>query len=103
MNKAFIDDNIWELHMIPKYTPFFNYYIINDIFYYNSLNDRTFERSTAGMFWRVPEKIIKPENRKFVIENKDYFIKRKCPIIKYEIINKEDIWSIDLNEANITL
>ena len=88
--------------MIPKYTLSYNYYIINDIFYYNSLNDRTFERS-GDMFWRIPEKIIKHENTKFVIENKDYFIKRKCPIIKYEIIDNKDIWSIDLNEANITL
>lgn len=103
MTKAFIDGNIWEINMFPKYGVHYNYYVINNIFYYNSLTDKTFEKSVAGLIYQIPENIIKDENKNFILKNKDYIIRNKCPVIKKQIINGEDIWSIDLNEANITL
>jgi hypothetical protein len=102
-DQPFIDCNIWEINMFPKKGDEYNYYTINNIFYYNSLTDKTFERSTAGLIYQIPENIIKNENKNFILKNKDYIIKNKCPVIKKQLINGEDVWSIDLNETNITL
>lgn len=114
MTEAFIDDNIWEINQFPRSGIFNNYFSISNIFYYNSLNDKTFEKVNSVAAIQIPEKLIKGldinlnNNKKtilygyksvkdFVLKNKDIIIKNKCTIMKKEIIGTEEIWSVDLN------
>jgi hypothetical protein len=114
MTEAFIDDNIWEINQFPRSGIFNNYFSISNIFYYNSLNDKTFEKVNSVAAIQIPEKLIKGldinlnNNKKtilygyksvkdFVLKNKDIIIKNKCTIMKKEIIGTEEMWSVDLN------
>jgi len=114
MNEAFLNEYIWEINLYPKYGVNYNYFNIKDIFYYNSLNDRTFERSNTADVVQIPEKLISGLNlikyvdkdsiyygyksvKEFILVNKDIIIKNRYPIIKKEIIEIEEKWSIDLN------
>ena len=114
MTKAFIDGNIWEINLYPKYGVNYNYFKIKDIFYYNSLNDITFERSNTTDDIQIPEKIILGLDlinyvdsdsiyygyksvKEFILDNKDIIIRNEYPIMKREIIGIEEKWSVDLN------
>jgi hypothetical protein len=121
MNKAFIDGNIWEIDAYQKNGVEYNYYTLTNIFYYNSLEDKTFTKFLSHMrtkpfiyilTYQIPQQIIngleiewKIEDKNhvlygyktikdFIIENKNYIIKNKHPIIKRNINDK---WSVDLN------
>jgi poly(3-hydroxyalkanoate) synthetase len=111
MNEAFIDGNVWVIEYFPVEGVSYNYHMLNNIFYYNSLQDRTFEKYENKIF--IPEKFISglysnlySENellkgynsvKDFVIDNKDIIIKNKCFIMKKDIINFRERWSVDLN------
>jgi hypothetical protein len=114
MTEAFIDDNIWEINQFPKSGVNYNYFTIKDIFYYNSLKDKTFDRSSKTGAIQIPEKLILGLDlinyvdnnsiyhgcksiKQFILNNKDIIIKNKYPIMKREIIYTEEKWSIDLN------
>ena len=114
MTKAFIDGNIWKINLYPKYGVNYNYFKIKDIFYYNSLNDITFERSNTTDDIQIPEKIILGLDlinyvdsdsiyygyksvKEFILDNKDIIIRNEYPIMKREIIGIEEKWSVDLN------
>jgi hypothetical protein len=114
MIKAFIDGNIWEINLKPRHGVNYNYFTIKNIFYYNSLNDRTFERSNTTDDIQIPEKIILGLDlinyidndsiyygyksvKEFILGNKDIIIRNEYPIMKREIIGIEEKWSVDLN------
>jgi hypothetical protein len=114
MTEAFIDDNIWEINQFPKSGVNYNYFTIKDIFYYNSLKDKTFDRSNNTGAIQIPEKLILglylinyvnsnsiyygyKSIKEFILDNKNIIIKNKYPIMKREIIDTEEKWSIDLN------
>lgn len=124
MTKAFIDGNIWEINMFSKIGVEYNLYSLTNIFYYNSLEDKTFDKTSSNMrktpniclvLFQIPEMIIKGIDNKYNIEDKDHplygyetikdfvlinkeiLIKNKCHIIKKEVVNMEEKWSVDLN------
>lgn len=110
--EAFINENIWEINQFPRCGYIYNYFTLNDIFFYNSLNDRTFEKENKTATVQIPESLIESLDinitysklhngkitvREFVLANKDIIIKNKYPIIKKEIKNNRETWSCDLN------
>ena len=114
MKEAFIDDNIWEINQYPKNGVNYNYFTIGDIFYYNSLKDKTFNKSNEKGQIQIPEKLISglglinyvdkssifygyKSVKKFILDNKNIIIKNQYPIMKREIIGIEENWSVDLN------
>ena len=124
MNDTTIDSNIWQIDLFSKNGIYYNYYALTDIFYYNSLKDRTFYKAAGNINkspylhltrLEIPEKLIKDiyvrlnindKNnvmygyetiRDFVLINKNIIIKNKYSIIKKQIINDKEEWSVDLN------
>jgi hypothetical protein len=124
MTQSFIDCNIWEIDMYSKMGVEYNLYSLTNIFYYNSLEDKTFDKSSSNMrkkpriymlSFQIPEMIIKGIDNKwiiqdknhplygyetiknFVLTNKKILIKNKCHIIKRKVINMKEEWSVDLN------
>jgi hypothetical protein len=111
--KPFIDGYIWDIHQFPRCGVHYNYYPISDIYYYNSLKDRTFSRENKIAVVQVPEEQIHnlkigifdiPQISKtpisvgeFVHKHKDVIIKNKYPIIRKQIINDIESWICDLN------
>jgi hypothetical protein len=113
MNEAFIDGNIWEINQFPKSGVNYNYFTIKDIFYYNSLKDKIFDRSNNTLAIQIPEKLIfgldlinyvdndsiyygYKSIKEFILDNKNIIIKNQYPIMKKEIKGEEK-WSVDLN------
>jgi hypothetical protein len=114
MTEAFIDDYIWEINQYPKSGVNYNYFTIKDIFYYNSSKDKIFDRSNNTGAIQIPEKLILGLDlinyvdnnsiyrgcksvKEFILNNKNIIIKNKYPIMKREIIDTEEKWSVDLN------
>jgi hypothetical protein len=109
----FINGFIWEIHQYPRCGVHYNYHPLANVFFYNSLEDRTFEKENKIAVVQVPEeKILNiklgmydiPQLsetpitvRDFVHKNKDVIIKNKYPIIRKQILNNEESWICDLN------
>jgi hypothetical protein len=108
---AFINENIWEINQFPRIGYRYDYYTLNDIFFYNSLEDTTFEHQNKTACVQIPESKILglgskfniPYNEKkcsvkdFVLENKNIIIKNKLPIIRRIYENETENWYCDLN------
>lgn len=111
MTEAIIDGNVWVMEYFPVEGVSYNYHMLNDIFYYNSLKDRTFEKYEnkiyipeefiSGLYLNVysEHELLKGYNsvKNFIIDNKDIIIKNKYFIMKKDIIDLQEKWSVDLN------
>jgi hypothetical protein len=109
----FIDEYVWEIHQFPRCGVHYNYYPINDIFYYNSAEDRTFSRENKLACVQIPENQIVNLNltvfdvpelsktpisvKEFVHKYKDVIIRNKYPIIRKQIFDNRETWICDLN------
>jgi hypothetical protein len=115
MTEAFIDGNIWKINLHSKNGVFYNCFPLRDIFYYNSLKDKTFDKCSEIPQIQIPEKLISglglinyyvdkssifygyKSVKKFILDNKNIIIKNQYPIMKREINEEEEKWSVDLN------
>jgi hypothetical protein len=109
----FIDGYVWEILQVPRCGAMYNCFPIKNIFYYNSLKDRSFENENNGPCLQLPESIIKNVNlsirypylndnyrfivKDFVYKHKDIIIKKQYPIIRKQIIDNKEVWACDLN------
>jgi hypothetical protein len=109
----FINGFVWEIKQFPRCGVHYNYHPINDIFFYNSLEDRTFSHENKVACVQVPEEQIininlgiydipqiseKPITVKdFVHKHKDTIIEKQYPIIRKQILNNKESWICDLN------
>jgi hypothetical protein len=126
MTEAFINCNIWEVDSNSRQGIKWNYYPLINIFFYNSLEDKTFDKSLSNITkepyihlvkFQIPENIIKELDviwninekdhimygyktiKEFIFVNKDIIIKNRYPIIKreYDRLDEKENWSVDLN------
>jgi hypothetical protein len=113
MNDAFINDYVWEIMQVPRCGAMYNCFPIKDIFKYNSLQDRTFDRQNDGPCLQLPQSIIKNVNlsiryphlnnnqkfvvKDFVFKHKEIIAKKQLPIIRKQIIDNKEVWICDLN------
>jgi len=109
----FINGFVWEIHQFPRCGVHFNYHPISDIFYYNSLEDRTFSKENKVACVQIPEEQIiglnfgiydipqlsdKPVSvKEFIHTNKEIIIKNKYPIIRKQVTLDKELWICDLN------
>jgi hypothetical protein len=109
---AFINENIWEINQFPRLGYRYNLFTIKDIFFYNSLEDITFEHQNKNACIQIPESLIEGINdtiryspltkesisvKDFVLKHKDHIIKNKFPIIRKEMKDGKEVWICDLN------
>jgi len=89
MNDAFLNCNIWSVHLLKQPYIEHNFYLVSNVYYYNSLN--------SGIYNFDPECIQIPEfeiNDTHLLDGLDYeyINKHTIPILRH-IDNK---WKIDL-------
>ena len=93
-NEPYLKCNMWEIKQYPRFGEYFNYFVLNDIFYHNSLGEVNEEKQQSS-YIIIPEPLLgNPQHRDIVFNNIDEIIDNKIPIIKK--INDET-WVIDLS------
>jgi len=90
---AFIDCDIWEIKQWPRFGVKHNIYLINDIYYYNSLTS-DLENKKQSVFIQLPDFLLQSENdKKIVKDNIDRIISENIPIV--ELVDNEN-WIVNL-------
>lgn len=89
-----INENIWEIHVWPRCGENFDFYLINDIYFYNSLTNH-FEDGKQSIYIQIPESLLVGEKDFIsqVIEKKNYIVENRIPILRK--IDEEN-WAVDL-------
>jgi len=94
LDNAFIDGYVWEVKQWPRAGEKFDFYQLNDIYYYNSLSS-DLENKKQSVYIQIPELLIDgKENIEFVRNNLKEIIENNIPVVKR--INDET-WVCDLS------
>lgn len=92
--QPYLNCNIWEVKQFPRFGKNYEFFILHDIYYHNSLTDINEEKQQSS-YIIIPEPLLgNPQQRDIVFNNIDEIIDNKIPIIKK--INDET-WVIDLS------
>jgi hypothetical protein len=98
--KPIIDETYWSIYQNYNESNHYLCFMLHDIFHFNSLTSTNFldQRSPYEQlrksFIYIPEKIIKNNNSKLFLKNKEILIKKELPFIK---IIDDYKWIVDDN------
>lgn len=94
---AFIDENIWEINMFPRYGKDSNFYTLLDVYYYNS--EECAKLNSPKQTIQIPEsKIIGLQrDKEYVFSNKKYFIENNIPIV---YTDSDDNWVLVFHQID---
>ena len=98
--KPIIDETYWSVYQNYNESNHYLCFMLHDIFHFNSLTSTHFldQRSPYEQlrksFIYIPERIIKNNNSKLFLKNKDILIKKELPFIR---ILDDYEWSVDDN------
>jgi hypothetical protein len=90
---ASIKDYLWVIRLFPISWEVRNYYLLENVFFYDSTENEDFSRKEIGAY--IPEKLLigDPEQIEYVRNNWKRLLDNKIPVLKYE--NKQ--WQVDLS------
>jgi hypothetical protein len=98
--KPIIDETYWSVYQNYNESNHYLCFMLHDIFHFNSLSSTHFldQRSPYEQlrksFIYIPERIIKNNNSKLFLKNKDILIKKELPFIR---ILDDYEWLVDDN------
>lgn len=88
-SEPYVDCYIFEVMQWPRYGEHYNYYVLNDIFYFNSLIGASPDKANSR-YMKIPEHYILNAEMEKVLEQKDRIIGK--PVIRK--INEQN-WTFD--------
>jgi hypothetical protein len=92
-SEPYLNCNIWEIQQYPKSGKNYDFHLLHDIYYHNSLIIN--EQKQQSAYIMIPEFLIgNLEHKDILIKNKNEIISKKIPVIRK--INDET-WVIDLS------